>query len=246
MALIPGEPPHISVDTHNIISLIKSNKVLFARWVTNFDSKEKMPFWYIIKDNNTDINSYSTNTRNQIRKGLKNCKIRIIDKSEIKKKGYNIYKSAFKNYKGSQRLKNKQDFVLDLENDFHCWGIYNKENNLIGYAQNRILNNSCDYSTIKVHPKYLKIYPYYALFYEMNKYYLEKMNLQYVSDGARSISHQTNIQKFLVTKFKFRKAYCRLHIIYHPMIKPIVHFLFPVRKIFRFIPFYLLHNRMPA
>tara|TARA_B100000214_G_scaffold141453_1_gene101126 strand:- start:5439 stop:6257 length:819 start_codon:yes stop_codon:yes gene_type:complete len=241
-AIIPREAPHILVDSQNIISIIKCNKVLFARWVTNFDCKEKMNFWYIIKDNSSEISSYSTNTRNQIRKGLKNFKIRIVDKSEIMNKGYDIYKQAFKNYEGPKKIKDKNIFLLDLEDNFHFWGIYNKEKELIGYAQNRILNNSCDYSTIKVDPKYLRDYPYYALFYEMNRYYLSKMKLQYVSDGSRSILHQTNIQDFLVTKFKFRKAYCKLNIIYHPMIKPIVFFIYPLRKILQFFPFNFFYN----
>lgn len=242
MSLIPRLAPYVLVDTKNIISLIKSNKVLFARWVTNFDCKEKRPFWYVIKDNDTNINSYSSNTRNQIRKGLKNCHIRIINKSEIKKNGYNIYKAAFKNYKGAQKFKSKKEFLLELKDKFHCWGIYDKKNNFIGYAQNRILNDFCDYSKIKVFPKNLKEYPYYALLYEMNKYYLDEMKLKYVSNGTKSISHQTNIQELLIKKFNFRKAYCNLHIMYHPIIKPIIYFLFPMRKFFQYIPFNIFYN----
>ncbi|MEC9209223.1 MAG: hypothetical protein VX762_02225 [Bacteroidota bacterium] len=238
-ALISNFPPHKDVDTQNLISKIKDSKALFARWVSDFDCKEEMPFWYIIKDNNTDIESYSSNTRNQIRKGIKNCEVRIIDKSELEKHGYSIYKAAFKTYKGSQKLRNKRDFLISLGDEFHYWGVYNKENRLIGYAQNRISYNSCDYSTIKVHPDFLKDYPFYALFYLMNQYYLSKLKLAYVSDGARSISHQTNIQDFLVKKFKFREAYCNLHVVYHPFIRPIVMLLFSIRKVLVFFPFNL-------
>ena len=65
----------------------------------------------------------------------------------------------------------------------------------------------------------------------MNHYYLEEKNFLYVNDGARSIAHETNIQSFLVEKFKFRKAYCRLNIAYRKDIAIIVKILYPFRKI---------------
>jgi hypothetical protein len=72
----------------------------------------------------------------------------------------------------------------------------------------------CHYSTIKFHPDYLKNYTSYILFYAMNRYYLEEKKLRYVNDGARSISHATNVQKFLIEKFGFIKAYVRMEIAY--------------------------------
>ena len=85
---------------------------------------------------------------------------------------------------------------------------------MIAYSQNYIEENSVNYATIKFHPEYLKLYPSYALFFIMNQYYLNEKNFLYVNDGAKSISHDTNIQTFLIDKFKFRKAYCKLHVIY--------------------------------
>ena len=70
------------------------------------------------------------------------------------------------------------------------------------------------YRTMKAIPKYQKLYAYYDLIYEMNRYYLEKRKVKYVNDGARSITNHSNIQLFLIDKFKFRKAYCRLEITY--------------------------------
>tara|TARA_B110000459_G_C16091660_1_gene265434 strand:- start:108 stop:500 length:393 start_codon:yes stop_codon:yes gene_type:complete len=100
---------------------------------------------------------------------------------------------------------------------------------MIGYSQNKIAENYCDYSTIKFHPDYLKLYPSYALFFTMNQYYLNENEYKYVNDGARSMSHETNIQSFLIQKFRFRKAYCKLHIQYHPLINILIFILFPFR-----------------
>jgi len=102
---------------------------------------------------------------------------------------------------------------------------------MIAYAQNFLLDRSCNYGSMKFYLKYLNLYPSYALIYHMNRYYLNDKDFLYVSDGARSILHDTNIQEFLIKKFQFRKAYCRLNIVYRWDIKLIVIFLYPFRKI---------------
>lgn len=103
---------------------------------------------------------------------------------------------------------------------------------MIAYSSNTVNDDIVNYITIKFHPEYLKLYPSYALFYEMNRYYINELGLKYVNDGARSIAHDTNIQGFLIQKFNFRKAYCKLNIIYRWDIGIIVKILYPFRSIF--------------
>jgi hypothetical protein len=45
---------------------------------------------------------------------------------------------------------------------------------MIAYSQNIIENNSINYSTVKFDPTCLRLYLSYALFYEMNRYYLNE------------------------------------------------------------------------
>ena len=112
--------------------------------------------------------------------------------------------------------------------------IYDKrDEKLVAYSQNIIENDSVNYSTIKFHPSYLKLYPSYALFFQMNDYYLNQKDFLYVNDGAKSLSHQTNIQDFLIQKFKFKKAYCRLHVAYRWDVGLVVKFLYPFRSIIK-------------
>lgn len=86
---------------------------------------------------------------------------------------------------------------------------------------------------MKANPAYLKnsTYPYYGLIYEMNRYYLDELKLKYVNDGARSITEHSNIQPFLIEKFNFRKAYCKLQIEYQWWMKLGVNVLYPFRNI---------------
>lgn len=79
--------------------------------------------------------------------------------------------------------------------------------------------------------------PREALFYVMIYHYLKNKNILYMIDGARSISHQTNIQDYLIQKFNFRKAYCYLNIHYSFIIKFITQIFYPIRNIMKFMNF---------
>tara|TARA_B110000444_G_scaffold250359_1_gene276630 strand:- start:845 stop:1678 length:834 start_codon:yes stop_codon:yes gene_type:complete len=236
--LISALPPHVDIENseQSILKYIKMEDAFFARWISDFDSKNETCFWYVICDKKMSIEDYSKNTRSKIRRGLKNCNVKLISKNEIINNGYLCYSEAFKNYNSYLPSKSFDEFknaLLSLKGDWHFWGIY-KGKELIGYSQNLVIGDFCDYSTIKFNPYYLKFYPSYVLFYTMNKYYLNDNNFRYVSDGARSLFHETNIQDFLIKKFRFRKAYCNLHIIYDYKIKVGIYLIYPLRLVFSF------------
>jgi len=240
-AIIPLTPPHIKVDTNGIEDEIKSKDVFFARWTSDFDCKNETEFWYVIQDAPMEIEEYSKNTRNQIRRGLRNCIVKLVTVDEVIELGFESYSEAFSNYNTHLTSKLESDFsfeLLNLNGNWDFWGIFH-ENKMIGYSQNRVIDDYCDYSSIKFHPQYLKLYPSYALFYTMNQYYLNDNNFKYVNDGARSISHDTNIQSFLIDKFKFRKAYCKLNIIYSSKIRLFISMFYPFNKILNLLNFKL-------
>ena len=232
-AIIPLQPPHVEVQEsiNEIQQIIEDANVLFARWISDFDCKKDSDFWYIINDTPMSMQDYSKNTRNQIRKGIKNFKINIIDRSIIEEEGYDIYTKSFKSNNTLFKMKSKEFFLKELVGEWEFWGVY-FEDTLIGYSQNKVTRDYCDYSTIKIEPSYRGRYPSYALFFLMNKYYLNEKKLTYVSDGARSMVHKSNIQDFLIKKFKFRKAFCFLHVLYSPKIKILINILYPFRNVF--------------
>lgn len=104
---------------------------------------------------------------------------------------------------------------------------------LVAFSMNKVSAESCEYRTMKAIPKYQKLYAYYGLIYEMNRFYLEERGLRYVNDGARSLTNHSNIQPFLIEKFNFRKAYCHFDIYYKWWLDLTIKMLYPFRK---FIP----------
>lgn len=235
-ALIPDVPPHhnITLSLEEQKELLKQSGAYFLRWTSDFDRQKESSFWYIIKDTPSSSEELSTNTRSKIRRGLKNCAVSLIDKKIISKEGYEVYKKAFERYKTFQKPLTQNEFqkkLLSLDNAWEFWGVRNQKGVLIAYSQNYLQDNTCNYSTIKFDPDYLFLYPSYALFFTMNNYYLNTIQIKYIHDGARSIAHQSNIHDFLCDKFHFRKAYCKLNISYRSDIALLVTVLYPFRTL---------------
>ncbi|MEE2954313.1 MAG: hypothetical protein VX347_03985 [Bacteroidota bacterium] len=236
-AIIPKIPPHLNiVDSLDIIKkMIQNSGVYFARWTSDFDCKKETEFWYIIKDNFNGIEEYSASTRKSIRKGLKNVNVSMISKNKLIKSGYEVYYKAFERYKTHSLIKSELEFrneIIGFDSSWDIWGVFTKEGKMIGFSQNKIEEEYCNFSTTKFHPDYLKLRTSDVLFYLMTDYYLNNLNLKYVTGGTRSMSHDTNIQKEYIRKFKYRRAYCKLNVIYSPIIKVLVNCIFPIRDIF--------------
>lgn len=236
-ALIPKPAPHVEMKLTpgEEKELLTRSKAYFLRYVTDWDSEDG-EFWYVIKDTKESLENYKSKMKNQIRKGLKNCRVEKVDKSEIVQNGFAVYKTAFTGYQTDMTPMSQESFEksilnADLNVTVDFWAVYNLKNILIAYSENIVDYDCVNYSSIKFHPDYMKDYPSYALFFKMNEYYLNEKKYQYVNDGARSISHITNIQDFLMNKFHFRKAYCRLHVVYRRDIGLIVWVLYPFRTL---------------
>lgn len=227
---MPKTPPHIQInlDTYEAKILLKKSHALLLRYTTEWDRGEG-DFWYVIKDSFGGMEELSGNTRSKVRRGLKNCIVRKVHKQQIAEEGYGVYTEAFKHYVSIKTPLTKTQFeiyIAEQNDDF--WAVYHQKK-MIAYSQNRIEGNSVNYAIIKFHPDYLKYYPSYALFYTMNEYYLNQKDFLYVNDGSRSISHETNIQTFLIDKFKFRKSFVKLIVIYRWDIEMMVRLLYPFR-----------------
>ena len=236
-ALIPKVPPHyeITLTKKEQKELLKISRALFLRYTNEWD-RDGGEFWYIIKDKYEKLEDYNSNNRRKIRKGLKNCIVKKVNIETISNYGYEVYITAMNKYKTTLNIVSEEEFKKNKvsSKNYDFWAVYNKDNIMIAYSSNKVEDNSCNYMEIKFHPDYLRFYSSYAIFSEMNRYYINEKKLLYVNDGARSISHETNIQQYLEDKFDFRKAYCKLNVIYRWDIGLAVKILYPFRGVFNF------------
>ncbi|MGY8987287.1 MAG: sulfotransferase family protein [Flavobacteriales bacterium] len=247
-ALIPSTPPDIEVDIKDINKRLIQENAYFARWTSDFDSEQESEFWYVICDTPMQIKDYSRNTRSKITRANKKLYVKEVTKDFLANNSYSVYLKAFRRYEASSSPNKKKYFInslQDLEGDWQFWGIFLKKNDqLVGYSQNKIIGDYCDYSTIKFDPDYLKYYSSYILYYVMNHYYLNKNSFKYINIGARSLLHKTMTQNYLIEKFGFRKAYCTLHLEYRYLLRLIVQFLYKFKPFFRFFRWNFIINKI--
>lgn len=233
---VNNKAPHLS----SYLNKVTYNKILsgggyLLRNTYDFDCKTPTSFWYVIKDSFGGMEELPAKTRNQVKRSLKTLDVRPISKEELLEKGYSVYKAACGSYKVKAAIPSEKSFQQRIKSGGEkFWGAFLKANgDLVAFSMNNLSEDVCNYSTMKADPQYMTsaYYPYYGLLYEMNRYYLEECKLRYVNDGARTITEHSGVQDFLIDKFKFRKAYCRLQIVYQWWFHPFIYLLYPFRKI---------------
>lgn len=233
-AWIFAHDPHLeSKLSDKEVAELLSKGGLVVRNVYDFDCKEETSFWYVIKDSFGGMEELSSKMRNQVKKCFKTMRVERISSEYLMANGYDVYVEASDSYRVKAVAPTKEEFEnrirSSVENEY--WGVIDiKTNKLVAFCMNAVTDESCEYRTMKAIPKYQKLYAYYGLIYEMNRYYLEERKVKYVNDGARSITNHSNIQPFLIDKFKFRKAYCHLSIKYKWWLKLMVKSLYPFHK----------------
>ena len=235
-ALVPLQMPHTvseCLDEARLGTVLVRSRAFFARWEDAFDELDSGEWWHVIKDEMVELSDLSTNTRSKVRRGLKRFEVAPETLESILAEGYEVYCAAFVRYETFERRSSKDDFqnylnLLPDETEF--WGVRDRDSAaLVAFSENLVRDDACFYNTVWLDPKGLKAYASYALFHKMNEFYLNERGCRYVSDGARSISHQTNIHNFLIQKFGFRRAYARLRVFYAPGVGLAVKILYPLR-----------------
>lgn len=206
----------------------------------DFDCNTPTDFWYLIKESYGGMEELTKNNRQKIRKAFRLLEFKLVDKSLIAEKGYEITQKTYDGYRIKDRRMNKRIFndLLQLwdEKTYDFWGFFDrKDGRLIGFCVIKVFDDCCLYDTVCVLPeyKYNKSGVYYGKYHITNEYYLKEKHFKYVFDGTRTITEHSNIQEFLVQNFNFRRAYCKLQIKYKWWFGIVVRLLLPFRKIIK-------------
>jgi hypothetical protein len=221
------------------IELLKKLNGKLVRWnASEFDFSGTFEWYALICSHFNPLETVNSKLRNELKKGISNCRAERVDADYISRNGYEVYLRAhdrYKNYKYC--ITDKTTYSKDIcstgnyDDILHYWGVF-YQNRLIGYSSNFIFNTTeALYSTIKIDPAYLNLNPTYALIYEMNHSYLVENEFKYVNDGYRTLLHDTNFQNFLMKKFNFIKAGLTLMVYYKPLYSAIINGLYPFRKV---------------
>ena len=240
-AAIPSTPPHIEVDVEplndgRIWNL--DGKPLLARWDSDWDCGHETDWWYCIKDTPFDISALKSKRRYEINKGNKNFEITEIVPLEYAEELFKITTTAYETYPVSYRPVIEHDSFIESVRNWRFYKTYGafeiESGQLCGYANLLKDGSYINFAVLKVVPEKEKLAINAAI---VNKILVDHKEFLksggYICDGSRSIQHETAFQDYLEKYFEFRKAYCKLHIVYKPAIRRIVGITYPFRGILK-------------
>lgn len=234
--ILPLSPPSMlkEIDQSTAKNILKNHKALFLRWESDFDKADGSPWWHIIKDAPDTLESLPKKTRYMIKRASKIYEAQPLDLQDILEHGYSVYASAYQRYDTHEPILDDKEFcraVKKMPEQTEWWGIFEKDSHrLVAFSENYTENKTCFYVTMWLEPDAMRKFAGYLLFHQMENHYLEERGFNYISDGARSLSHDTNIHDFLIRKFNFRKAHAHLHVIHTPWLGAAVATAYPFRN----------------
>lgn len=239
--------PQYDIQPKRVFKSLKGKLI----WWSYYDEASPLANWYgVIKEHHLEITGYpSSNTRNQIRKGLKNFEIRQISAELLIKVGYSIYSSVLTSK--NQSPLSRMDYINNIKSSLgfndviQYWGVF-KNNQLMGYAVVYCYDNhEANISEVRIKREYNKQYASYALFHILSYEYLKIRGFNYISDGYKNLLHTSNIQNLLIKKFGFKKVYLQLKIkfkkpygvlkLFHPILRHFPYCPKPVRAVLQLI-----------
>ena len=192
----------------------------------------------MIKDVPFDISNLKSKRRYEINKGKKFFDVRVVEPQEYVTSLFDVTIEAISSWPEKYRpIINEEIFKEQIQGweKAKIYGAFSKETNeLCGYA---VLEQHLGYlasSILRVNPKCEKQGINAAIVSFLLEDNSEKLNGNYyISDGARSIRHETAFQDYLEKYFGFRKAYCKLHIKYRGIMGIVVKTFYPLRKMIK-------------
>ena len=135
--------------------------------------------------------------------------------------------------KSNRRTEEFKKLTRDNLGNSEYLGAFLKDTDtMIGYAIYNLFDDWIEYSVVKTDPEYLNTQVNAALAYFGVERYM-RPGIKYIHGGWRTMIHESNYQEYLLKNFEFRKAYCKLHIQYRPLMKLAVNVLYPFRGIIK-------------
>ncbi len=249
--LILSSPPHvkIDIDRSDVLERVKAEKALLGRYFSDSplggDVVDDFPhrWWHCVRTEPVSLETLSAKGRYRVRKGLSNNVFRIATPDDISQSApllLEVMKRSFADYPkvyspAAPTLSDVERLARIAAKELEdIWLVTNRESGeLAGYAHCGVMDGCVAISSVKIDPRFLATEANAALAYTICRHYINESGYRYVIDGERNIRHLSKYQDFLVSVLGFRKVFCKLHVVYHPLVRPIVAVLYPFRGIFK-------------
>lgn len=236
--ITPAYLPHCTptITMGHLNKLFKITRRPFARWICDFGIPEISEWWHIVYEGPYNLKNCKAKTRWQVNNGRKKLFVRLLGNEEVFANGYDICKRAVRRFNDDTFLPSEDKFnkrVLAahlVPGVMEYIGVFKGEK-LVALSENIIQDNAVFWEYIWYDPDGLKHFSSYVLTDFMLNYYINDRQFLYVTDGSRSIYHETNVQAFYLDKFGFKKKYSKLNVNYRPIFNFGIFLLYPFRRL---------------
>lgn len=194
---------------------IRQTGAWLALWNDAWDTASCEWWWVCCDDRNYDIERLPKNARRDIRAGLRRCEIRKLDPQWFADNRYPIETAARRGYGRGHEVESPDEVRRRTLAEAQypgreTWGAF-VDNAFAAYFNCIVVDDAVLLSSVKSDPTFHKALPNNALAYQVTRHYLVERNMAYITDGTRSLAHETQFQGFL-EKMGYRRIYCPLRI----------------------------------
>lgn len=116
-------------------------------------------------------------------------------------------------------------------------GLHSETKELCGFAICEKHEEYISLVNVKIPSRWLSTEINAVMAYRIVEHYINNRGYKYICDGERNIRHETKYQDFLIRVLGFRRAYCKLNVVYRPSMNWIVKALLPFRKVIERVSF---------
>lgn len=244
-AILPAAAPKEKIELPVLADELfkKYPSALMIRYTTDIDKYEETQWWHCIKDTKFDISSLKSKHRNVIKNGIKNFDVKVINVTEYIDELYELRLDANKGYDykisiTKEDIRKECEYINSIKTSIVLGAFLKSENSdngkLCGYLWLNENGKCIELIEQKVIREYERLQVNASLVHYACVLYNDKIDEgYYLYDGERNVVHKTAFQDYLIKYFGFRRAYCKLNIIYNKKIRWIVKILYNMRYIIR-------------
>jgi hypothetical protein len=219
--------------------------VPLIRWIEDWDRPLLSSFYGVIQDRHCDLPELKSQVRYEVKRASRNFHFTELSLSEILNEGFELYISSFKTYDTYLKPMSKKEFTDSYSKYNTCgkndiarfFGIRETSSkSLVCYAYgiHYSKGNYFDLKVVKFDPEQQKNNISELLFFGIGEQLLSLEKMSFIFDGFVSMAHKSSIQEYLIRKFSYRKAYCKLCIYYKLYIRLFVLFTYHFRGLAKY------------
>lgn len=218
-----GVPTHMpaAIDAAEARSALRATGALGLRYITARATEGAESWQMVATGADYDLESFSSNTRSKVRRGLKSNEVRRISGQELKAAGEQAFLDTVTRQGRADRYGvdrwHKLLDAADADPGIEIWAAWH-EGTLAAYLLTMVFADSCELYEARSRNDTLKFYPNNALLYTVTRHLLAERGIPQVTFGIEGLEELDSLDQFKLA-IGFVKRPVRQRVVFHPALR---------------------------